>query len=498
MRGWSTHLLWETTLARALEQRGAAVVFATCGGRLPICDVANTHSAPPMPCASCREYAVGALDAAGYAEPITLRDLVDVAAETRDARARVAHLRSVAECETFVDEGLAVGRMVRISVAWFLARGSLPDTEIVRETYRSFLVSGQVIHRAFRTLLDRVSPDQVLTLNGTFFAESILCELARSRGVPVATYEKGFLADSIVVTHDRAAVDFEIEDAVCDEAARTPLRDDEERRLDDYLDARVRGERTLDRYWDRRVEDEGRVSQELGLRADREMVALFSNILWDSAIQGKEVGFVSMPDWLVQTIRGFALRPQLDLVVRLHPAEVRLANHRTLERMSDVIEQEFPTLPENVRVVPPESPLSSYTLARMARLGLVYTSTIGMEMAAAGIPVIVAARTHYRGRGFTFDVATADGYWSAVDDVLTGVSEEETARQTRRTLARRYANLFFFRFTHHLPLVTEPVRGHPRLGYSDAADLEPGRDAVLDLIVESLLSRLPVVAPLTH
>src|SRR5690242_5530378 len=48
MRGWSTHLLWETTLARAASVRGARPVFATCGGRLPICDVANVHAAPPM------------------------------------------------------------------------------------------------------------------------------------------------------------------------------------------------------------------------------------------------------------------------------------------------------------------------------------------------------------------------------------------------------------------------------------------------------------------
>ena len=40
---------------------------------------------------------------------------------------------------------------------------------------------------------------------------------------------------------------------------------------------------------------------------------------------------------------------------------------------------------------------------------LCYTTTVGLEAAVRGIPVAVAGETHYRGRGFTSDIAVARG-----------------------------------------------------------------------------------------
>ena len=106
MRGWSTHLMYETVLAHAVRRRGSEPVFATCGGRLPICDIVPGEAAPPMPCHSCRQYATGALTAGGF-DALELRDVVDVGLETALARKRIAHLSTVAQCEAFEHDGLA-------------------------------------------------------------------------------------------------------------------------------------------------------------------------------------------------------------------------------------------------------------------------------------------------------------------------------------------------------------------------------------------------------
>src|SRR6202049_2240503 len=94
-RGWSTHTVIETTLAHAARSRGWEPIFATCGGRLPLCDVAPIHAAPPMPCHSCAGYATDAITAAGF-ETTLVRQLVDLRASTARARERVRSLRTVA------------------------------------------------------------------------------------------------------------------------------------------------------------------------------------------------------------------------------------------------------------------------------------------------------------------------------------------------------------------------------------------------------------------
>ena len=192
---------------------------------------------------------------------------------------------------------------------------------------------------------------------------------------------------------------------------------------------------------------------------------------------------------------GLQSHPELDLVIRIHPAEVGLRNHPTRERMADHISA-------HVRTSCHRTSASSRPTIRRARtsfmdeasLGLVYTSTVGLELAVRGVPVIVAADTHYRGRGFTVDPGTASEYWSAADRLMsTPPDGDERARL--RELARRYAALFFFRFHNVLAAVTEDGRSRPRIRVSDAKDLDAGNDPALDRLVAGILYGTSVVAP---
>jgi lipid A disaccharide synthetase len=71
--------------------------------------------------------------------------------------------------------------------------------------------------------------------------------------------------------------------------------------------------------------------------------------------------------------------------------------------MMDVISRVLPELPEYIRVISPEEKTNTYDLIAAADLGLVYTTTVGLEIAMSGVPVIVAGETHYRNKGFTLD-----------------------------------------------------------------------------------------------
>jgi hypothetical protein len=492
-RGWSSHLAIETVLGHAVLRRGGAPIFAYCGGRLPICEVMPVEAAPPMPCHSCREYAAGAIQAAGF-DSVALHDVLDVGMSVRIARKRVAGLASVRDCETYIDQGLPLGRLVRISVAWFLSRGTLPDTPEVVNTYCSFLISGTVVARGLRAILERTSPDRVFMLNGTFFAEQIMIALARERGIPFGTYEKGFIHDSIVMTTGTPAAHLKVPVGMWESVRDTPLTEDESEAIDTYLGERRRGVGVPNNFWHVRVEDVDRIHRELHLEAGRRMVIMFCNILWDSAVLEREIAFAGMGEWVIQGIHWAERHPEIDLVIRLHPAEIQLRNHPTRERMADHIANHVPVLPGNVRLVHSDDPTSSYVFMDEASLGLVYTSTVGLELAARGVPVLVAADTHYRGRGFTFDPNTEDSYWAEADRLLSNPPDgDERARI--RELARRYAVLLFFRFHNVLAAVTEDGRSSPRIRADQASDLDPGVDPPLDRVVAGILDGVSTVAP---
>jgi hypothetical protein len=492
-RGWSTHLAIETVLAHAVLRRGGAPIFAYCGGRLPICDVMPVDAAPPMPCHSCREYASGAIKAAGF-DSVALHDVLDVGATVKIARKRVAALTSVRECEAYVDQGLPLGRLVRVSVAWFLSRGTLSESPQVLQTYRSFLISGIVVARGLRAILKRTEAQRVFMLNGTFFAESIMGALANQRGLPFGTYEKGFIHDSIVMTPGAPASHLKMPDSAWEKARDTPLSDDVSETIDAYLGSRRSGGGALDNFWQHRVDDVDRIRDDLHLVEGRPLIVMFCNILWDSAVLGRDIAFASMGDWVLGGIRWAAGHPDVDLVIRIHPAEVGLRNHPTRERMAEHIAAHAPVLPANVRVVEADDPTSSYAFMDIAALGLVYTSTVGLELAARGVPVVVAADTHYRGRGFTVDPVSSDDYWRQADLHLAS-PPDAPERERIRELARRYAALFFFRFHNVLGAVTEDGRSRPRIRTGHASDLDPGLDPAMDRIVSGILDGIPPIAP---
>lgn len=472
-RDWAVHVQWEGVIAQALRLRGARVEFLTCGGGLERCDRANTWEGPPMPCSSCTRYTEASIDAHGFART-SLREGWeddDPGAWPEIDEVSLDGLRDVVD-----PDGLPLGLLTEIPVKWFLMRASTGDDPLAPSTWRAFLRSARRIAAGVEAALDRIQPDVVLLCNGLFLFEAVAWELCRRRGIDVVTYERGFIKETLVFRRGAPACLTELHDLWprFADVALTPAQDD---RLDQYLDARRHGQRTIDRYWrDARFDVPER-------QGSGRLVTLFTNLTWDSAVIGKELAYPSIEAWIVAAVDAMAERPEHELVIRLHPAEVKLPGKWTREPMSEVLERHFPTLPANVRVIEPDDPTSSYPLMEASDLGLVFTSTTGLELALAGVPVIVAGETHYRDKGFTIDVSDPEEFVAALDAALD--APERFTPDAER--ARRYANLFFFETPVPSPGVEEHVLGLARITVGHLDELAPGRNEGVDRICDGIL-----------
>lgn len=116
-----------------------------------------------------------------------------------------------------------------------------------------------------------------------------------------------------------------------------------------------------------------------------------------------------MTEWLERSLDFFARRPDVQLVVRIHPGE----RYTKGPSVADVIHRRLPELPEHIHLVGAGDPVNTYDLVEIADLGLVYTTTVGMEMAMSGVPAIVIGQTHYREKGFTLDPQFLGGLFRA-------------------------------------------------------------------------------------
>ena len=479
-RDWAPHVQWEGMIAQALRVRGADVHFITCGGGLEICDRVNTYEGPPVPCTTCTRYVDGSIDAHAFPRvPLRLGWEEDDPGAWPEIDAV-----TLAELAHVDWESIPLGAMATIPVRWFLMASSVDDDPLAGVTTRRFLRSGRRIARGIAAALDELEPKVVLLCNGLFFFEAIAWELCRQRGIDVVTYERGFIKETLVFRRGAPACLTDVSEAWA-EWRETALAAEENARLDTYLDDRKLGRRTIDRYW------KDPTFEAVDRSDNGRLAVLFTNLTWDSAVIGQEVAYPSIQAWLEAAILAFEKRPSDRLIVRIHPAEVKLPGKQTREPLGEFVRQRFPELPPNVRLIDADDPTSSYPLMDAADVGLVFTSTTGMELALSGTPVIVAGSTHYRGKGFTLDAESPDDFERLLGQVLE--APERVAPDVE--LARRYAYLFFFRAPIGSPGVVEHVPGLARITVRELQELEPGRNPDVDRICEGILNGRSFIPP---
>jgi hypothetical protein len=301
--------------------------------------------------------------------------------------------------------------------------------------------------RAAYSWLQQNKPDVVVVPNGTILEFGVIYEVAKYLGIPVVSYEFGDQRQRIWISQDEKVMRQNTQ-SMWEALKEKNLSRAETEKVRDLFESRRKASvwRNFSRLW-QQVPAKGVeiARQELGL--DQRMVVLLAtNVLGDSLTLGREVFTTSMEEWLERTLQYFAGRPDLQFVIRVHPGEKLIHG----QSMVDVINRVLPRLPEHIHVIKPEEDVNTYDLIAAADLGLVYTTTVGLEMAMSGVPVIVVGDTHYRGKGFTQDPDS----WVRYYKTLKAVIEDPSAfRMTDQQIeaAWAYAYRFFFDFPQPFP-----------------------------------------------
>jgi hypothetical protein len=178
----------------------------------------------------------------------------------------------------------------------------------------------------------------------------------------------------------------------------------------------------------------------------KKVFALFTNVLWDDSMVGIDTIFSSAVEWIIETINYFMNQSDKLLIVRAHPDEMFSGTRVTV---NDLIESQLNVDIKNIEsiiFIPSEVRLSSYSLFSYIDAGIVYNGTIGLEMLYKKIPVIIAARAPYSGKGLTYDIQDLGEYYKLIEDI-------GLATNTKFTQEDVLAKFIYYTFIlHGIPL----------------------------------------------
>jgi hypothetical protein len=403
------------------------------------------------------------------------------------ARTIASSLPSV-QIERFALDGVAVGEHAHAGALRFFATGSLDDEPRGEAVLRRYLESALLTTFATRRLLRSVEFSSAVCTHGIYVPWGLVAAVARQERVAVSTWNVAYRKRRFIFSHGDT-YHHTLMSEPASEWESLDLTPTHESELMQYLSSRREGMFDWIVFHRPTSQEPQEVAKKIGIDPNRPVIGLLTNVSWDAQLHYPANAFANMLDWLVQTCRYFETRPDLQLLVRVHPAEIS-GFPPSRQPILGELRKHLPNLAPNIVIVPPESGLSTYALMSLCNSAIIYGTKMGVELTSVGLPVIVAGEAWIRNKGLTYDASTPDDYFG----ILARLPFPERLGAAQLARARRYAYHFFFNRMIPLPFI-EPKAGYPiyRLKLMSMGHLLPGQSEGLDTICDGILGGKPFV-----
>ncbi|MDD4319288.1 MAG: hypothetical protein PHW10_03115 [Candidatus Peribacteraceae bacterium] len=343
----------------------------------------------------------------------------------------------------------AVLRKVRVGS---LDLGSAGTRAFLREAYEESLLS----IRAARALLDASKPDHVLFFEKGYTPAGEIFDCAVERGLDVIQYVNGQRLDTLVFKRfhkeNKYVHPFSVSRKSWETIRSQPWLPDHENAFMGIL----RESYEHGKWYNRNFLQKGKVLKtpeqvraQLGLDPTKKTVIIFSHVLWDATFFYGTNLFPDYEQWLVATVQAACQNPRVNWIVKLHPDYVwKMKDLGPSAKPHDVlaITANVGNLPANIRVVAPDTDISTYSFFPVADACVTVRGTVGIEAPSFGVRVFTAGTGRYTGMGFTEDSSTPEEYLDKIRriDDFSRLSADETR------LGRLHAHALFLQRPWHM------------------------------------------------
>jgi hypothetical protein len=399
----------QCVVARTLKEAGHRVLFSRCFEVFERCPVMDMYQLPysgaaeikAKTCLKCAGASIEMLDQYGL-ESFDLRKFLtrDVASKYQQALRDLPDDLRQFEYESIPFGKLAMLDLVlatkvsnfekvseEVRLAWLkYIKSSLLSYLLIDQVCRKFSISRIVHHNDYSIML---GPHMAARKHGI---PSFTVAFAAHNGVDLRRYT---LVDDIIWAK------FDEQEQAWPAWRDLHLSTAQIKDVADDLLARF-GAKSAHTYSPAKTFDEDDIRSRLGLAKDKKLLVAYTSSL-DEILAGRMVKsavgtktedrsqpFEDQIEWLHALCDFVGKRDDMQLVVRIHPREA--ANKRDpvnsmhLARLKEAFQQSLP----NSLFVWPEETISSYDLGEAADLVLTSWSTIGLEMARLGAPVLTS------------------------------------------------------------------------------------------------------------
>ena len=441
--GSANNIHAEILFYHLLKKEGYDVQFAICQGALPACEILTKQrlatEGKKQFCNNCNANAVRTLKSANIPF-ITIKGNAHYT-----PLLSTLENKSLEEIYNYSYEGIDFGHIVKgVSFRYFKS-STLKDNEENRSTALRFLKAALMSYTFVNALHQAEHYDLMLFSHGIYTSWEPIVALCKQQNIEFLCYDRAKQLSTMNFNMNEASPVWEFNE-FWEEIKGVPLKPAQEQKVSQYLkDRELQSTDVYSYNPEGRSNDLDALRQRLKIKKDAKVITLYTNLIWDAANVFRDIAFPSATDWILETINWIKEHNDLHLLIRLHPAEKVLGTDQSYQ---DVILERYPNLPENVSFIQHADKVNSFSVIDITEVNVIHTSTVGIEAAIANKATILVSNTHYRGKGFTYDVSSPEEYF----ETILNITQSGATIKEQVALARKYFYYMMFVYQKEVPI----------------------------------------------
>jgi hypothetical protein len=299
-------------------------------------------------------------------------------------------------------------------------------------------------------VLDKVRPQLMLIIEANYARYAPLTDLAVHAGVDVIQVIQPNRDDAFIMRRLNRVTRRQHPSTLAKDTfiklRERPWLESEQAELDEVFEARYGGKWFLQARNQPAARGYARnelVSQ-LGLNASRKTVAVFSHVLWDANLFFGEDLFQDYGEWFVETVKAAVANPEVNWIIKMHPANLwKRQRAGVTSEYSEMllIREAIGELPSHVKIMFPDSDVSTRSLFDLADFAITVRGTVSAEAPCFGVTTLTAGTGRCDQFGFTVDSNSAEAYLAKLADIqnLPAMTDQQIQ------WAKRHAHTVFCR-----------------------------------------------------
>lgn len=425
--------LFEGAIGKALQDNGYEVKVLRCGQYLQNCETKSHFKNNQMTCSMChKEFSyfqkTFGLDSIEYADLITKEERIEI-----DQFVRKANLNKVKEWKGINIEKEWHSALQRYYLSPNMHLSSKP------ETARNFLFTVIInIQSGFK--LKELGFTHLFTSHGIYSTWGGIIAGFNEAGGNVSVWGRGYYKSGIISFKNESYLNglkyFIRNDFV------NKLRIEKIDEIKKYLDSRwsLTNDFDLVKYYSKN--DNQTNDLEKIIPVDKFIIGFYPNIPWDGQVFVATENFKGLRDVIKALIKYVNSNEDVHVVVRPHPYENPNRNPHIGERFLDLAKEYGIDKSVKFTIIPYDSSITSYDVAKISKVNVLLAGTIGLEFAVRGLPVVQLGENIASNKGIFLEPSNYTEFEIILNNLIKNVDYHFNENETKKN-ALEWATFFY-------------------------------------------------------